>query len=199
MRTTVAAAVAALALGLAGCSNSGQPSPPPTPDQPTTTSSPADTAPTTEAAPPTTESPSETASTDLPPEATEDSEAGAEAFARHYLDVLNALSQNPSTGELTKLSADACRTCANFEAAISGLQERGERTNGPVAEVKSATAVMIGQDAHATVSITQLGPETLAADGSTATPSASPESVDLVFRLEWTGTAWIVNEIQVAE
>lgn len=197
MRTTVAAAVAALALGLAGCSDSGQPSPPPTPDQPTTTSSPADTAPTTEAAPPTTESPSETASTDLPPEATEDSEAGAEAFALHYIYLINQTGKRPEVGVLEPLGADGCKSCQNHEESVTYAAEHGQTLQGDTFEIDQSSALYYpeGQSAVVRVDVTQ--PEQhYFQDGEPTDRKLDAARATLVFRLVW-DDGWLVQEITV--
>ncbi len=196
MRTTVAAAVAALALGLAGCSNSGQPSPPPTPDQPTTTSSPSDTSPTTEAAP-TTEAPSETTSTGLPPEATEDSEAGAEAFALHYIELINQTGQNPEPGVLEPLSEETCKTCKNFEGNVDYLITNSLHNDGPAARVHGARAVDLGQTMNVHVELDQLEVDVVDQDGEVANSYELVEGVVFVFQLRYSD-GWTIEEIRVA-
>jgi hypothetical protein len=197
VRTTVAAAVAALALGLAGCSDSGQPSPPPTPDQPTTTSSPADTSPTTEAAP-TTEAPSETASTNLPPEATEDSEAGAEAFALHYIELINQTGQNPERGVLEPLADETCKTCKNFAGNVEYLITNGLHNDGPAARVHDARAVDLGSTTNVEVTFDQLQVDVVDADGEVSHSYELEENVTFVFRLAYRD-GWVIQEIRVAE
>ena len=197
MRTTVAAAVAALALGLAGCSDSGQPSPPPTQDQPTTTSSPADTSPTTKAAP-TTEAPSETASTNLPPEATEDSEAGAEAFALHYIELINQTGQNPEPGVLEPLSEETCKTCKNFEENVEYLIANELHNDGPAARVHSVNAVNLGATTNVELTFDQLQVNVVDGAGDVAHSYELEENVTFVFRLRYQD-GWLIEEIRVAE
>lgn len=196
MRTTVAAAVAALALGLAGCSNSGQPSPPPTPDQPTTTSSPSDTSPTTEAAP-TTEAPSETTSTGLPPEATEDSEAGAEAFALHYISLVNQLGREPRSGILEPLSADGCKSCANREEAVRYSETHDEHIDGETFEVVDSVALHNPSTNRAEVRVQVKQPElNVRNQGGDVVRTVPASEGTLVFDLAW-DQAWFIQEITV--
>lgn len=200
MRRTMAAAFTVLALGLTGCSDSGQPSEPPTPSEPLTTSSPttSDDAPTTEPAPPPeTESPSETASTEIPPEATEDSEAGAEAFALYYMELINVTGQDPQAGVLASLASDGCKTCLNFEKNVEYLLSNGLHNNGPAAEVHEAEAVDLGTTTNVEVTFDQLQVDVVDDRGEVANTYELVENVVFVFQLSYQ-EGWKVDEIQVA-
>ena len=121
-RLSIAAATASLTL-LAGCSAPTAPAQPPAAEDALTTSAPpADAAATTEA------EPTEEAEADEPPEmpaeAMEQTEAGAEAFVAHYLETLNDARKSGDTERLTALAAESCESCANFEASAQDGSER---------------------------------------------------------------------------
>lgn len=202
MRRTMAAAFTVLALGLTGCSDSGQPSEPPTPSEPLTTSSPttSDDAPTTEPAPPPeTESPSETASTEIPPEATEDSEAGAEAFVKSFLETFNRLGQSPEDGVLSKFSRDNCETCSNLESAIEQLVSAGHRTSGPAISVHDVSAVNLGGTTRVEAHLEQLGGELLDENGEVVQTAEAGGEFVYVFTLSRDGDQWLIDEVLIQE
>ncbi|TWE11849.1 hypothetical protein BKA23_0640 [Rudaeicoccus suwonensis] len=67
----------------------------------------------------------------VPEPARQHTAAGAEAFARYYIDLVNRLGQNPKPGVLEPLSLDSCKTCANFEDSAAYLSSHRERFSGP--------------------------------------------------------------------
>ncbi|WP_140399986.1 DUF6318 family protein [Aeromicrobium sp. PE09-221] len=67
----------------------------------------------------------------MPELAADDSPAGAEAFARHYIEVLNYSALTGDTAELENLSADDCTGCAKYiELYRSTYQNGGFFTGG---------------------------------------------------------------------
>ncbi|MGB3827777.1 MAG: DUF6318 family protein, partial [Ornithinimicrobium sp.] len=137
---TVAALSAAL-LATAACSGTEEASPPPTPQAALTTedstSAPDGVAATTAAPAP--DDAGQSAMVDGPPElpdaATEQTEAGAEAFVQHYIDVLNYASQNPDSIDLATLNTADCSSCFLFTELLDTLRTQQLRTTGPVFEV----------------------------------------------------------------
>lgn len=119
-RPVIVAAAVGLAL-LAGCGDPVEPSPPPTSEDALTTTSDAaaetEAAPTTEA--PETEEPEAQGPPEMPEEATEQTEAGAEAFVEHYFDTLNEARASGKTQVLSELASDDCRSCDNFEGTAA--------------------------------------------------------------------------------
>ena len=128
MRTT-ASLLIVVGLSLSACSDDPEPADVPTPTDSLTTDAESETGPETQSptsddvsatsepatnSPPddettTTSPPDDEATTsqaagipELPDEATEDSEAGAEAFALHYMELINATGLEPETGVLSR-------------------------------------------------------------------------------------------------
>ncbi|WP_194288639.1 DUF6318 family protein [Ornithinicoccus halotolerans] len=191
---------------LSACGGDEQPADPPEPEDALTatptaapTAAPDDESVTTEASE-TTSSPTDegAAIPEMPEEAEENTEEGAEAFARHYIDVLNAASQDPSTPALDELAEPDCKTCANFNDSVTALAEQGHRTEGPIAEPVNAVTTLRDSTARSSIRIRQLGPAVINESGEVVRPSQDAKEVELVFRLQHDGS-WKVTEILLDE
>jgi hypothetical protein len=134
----------------------------------------------------------------MPKEAEETSEEGAEAFARHYMEVFNALSQDPQAGTLTDLSRDGCQTCEAFQGSLNDMAEEGQRAEGPVVDVLDATAVATDEQADVSLDVRELGPPIVDADGETVMEAEEPAESQLVLILERGPGGWEVAEIQAS-
>ncbi|ACV06808.1 hypothetical protein I6I18_06755 [Kytococcus sedentarius] len=71
----------------------------------------------------------------MPPAAKENSEEGAEAFARWYVETLNHLWQQPQAGAIEQFSAPTCRQCANYEQTFREQEQSGEHQEGEAARI----------------------------------------------------------------
>ncbi|XKH04884.1 DUF6318 family protein [Kytococcus sedentarius] len=71
----------------------------------------------------------------MPPVAKENSEEGAEAFARWYVETLNHLWQQPQAGAIEQFSAPTCRQCANYEQTFREQEQSGEHQEGEAARI----------------------------------------------------------------
>lgn len=173
-RSVLTVLVSSLAV-VAACSGDTEPADPPTPTDSltTVTASPpdTDTDTATETAPSsTTESPTESPSESstepsteppttseaggvptMPEEAKEDTEAGAEAFALHYIDLINYTGMNPETGVLEPLAADGCKSCENHEASVAYGVENGDYLLNETFEVRDTVALFDASSSTATV------------------------------------------------
>ncbi|WP_028473940.1 DUF6318 family protein [Nocardioides alkalitolerans] len=102
-------ALAGIAAGttlLAGCTGDDA-SADPSPDETSSSSEPAE-----ETTEPDVDAP------ELPEAATEQSEAGAEAFVRYYIDALNHAQATGDSGLLAQLSGEECLGCLGFVEAV---------------------------------------------------------------------------------
>ncbi|WP_066636995.1 DUF6318 family protein [Serinicoccus hydrothermalis] len=186
-RTTVVAAVAGLVL-LAGCDSSTEPSAPPTSQDALTTPTEEpseDTAATSEPAETseeaTTEEPDADGAPEMPDEATEQTEAGAEAFAEHYISTLNWAYMTGETEAAQELSDPECQSCAGLIAEAEEYQ-----TEGDYVETEQTAATLSSDGARVEVTINQL-----------TGPGAG--EADIVVRLTPSQDAWIVDEITIVE
>lgn len=209
MRRGVAAL--ATALVLAGCQSETEPAPPPpSEDALTTTDAPAeDTAPATSPPPddveetsaePTTEAPETTEDSgppEFPVEAQEDSESGAEAFALHYIDMINYTSRYPEVGLLGALSSDGCASCRNREDSVAYSSEHGERMERDLFAVIESVPLHSPADSSAIVrvGVQQIAQDVFDEDDSVVDTIDDREAT-LVFELAWSGE-WLVDEVTV--
>lgn len=202
-RTPIAAAVISLAV-LAACDTSGEPSAPPTAQDAltTATSSPPEdevvtSEPVTEE--PTTEEPEAEGPPEMPAEAMEQTEAGAEAFVGHYLALLNYTGEQPRSGLLEGLGTEECGTCGQFEAAVVDLEENDQTYDGPLAAVVALAGVHMGETAVVTATVDQLGVSVVDADGTSERSFDSASGVQMEFQLVWADQGWRNNKILLVE
>lgn len=200
MRKTATSMVAAVALLLTGaCTDDSGPSAPPTPTDVVTSSPTSDPAPTT--ASPTTElSPTTdevSGPPEMPDEAREYSEAGAEAFVRHYVELLNYSTQAPESGLLEPYGLDSCQSCANLAGLSADMIERGERLAGPLLEIRSIHALTSGtQTGIVTAEVTQTGVERVDQDGNVVSAGGERREATFVFTMNF-DAGWSVELIQL--
>lgn len=183
-------------LTAAGCSTDPEPSPPPEPVDSVgrTTSEPPpddDTETATATAAPTTDA---SGRPELPPEATEQTEVGAEAFVNAYFEKFNALAENPVPGELNELSAVDCEGCRSFEQIINGLSENSERFGGRFIAVQIDKVNLAAQDAGVEISYRQLGAPLVASDGAPAGEGPDGQG-ELLCVVSWQDNRWTMTEI----
>lgn len=208
MKTMTLTMVAAGAL-LAGCSGEAEPAAPPPSEEALTTS---DTAPTTDAAPTTEEPPDDVVETTAPPDvvetteaggppelpevATEDSEAGAAAFAEHYLDTLNYSTTTSTSGLIDDLGDPECQTCDNFRELVDSYTSKDQYSDGPVITFDELEARATGETMVILANVTQPIPDTLDRDGNVVESGQEPSSFDMAIRLHWVDDGWRILEIQ---
>ena len=222
MRTT-ASLLLVVGLSLSACNSEPEPADVPTPTDSLTTDTESETGPETQSptsddvsatsepatnSPPdddttTTSPPDDEATTsraagipELPDEAMEDSEAGAEAFALHYIDLINATGIEPETGVLETLGADGCESCDNYEETITRSAEEGEFLRGDIFDVGETVSLHSPSDstANVRVAINQIEQDTYDADGEVVT-NVPADSTTLVFSLSYQD-GWLVNEVR---
>ncbi|MGO0576902.1 DUF6318 family protein [Ornithinimicrobium panacihumi] len=188
--TAIVAAVVSLGV-LAGCQPEAKPSAPPTSEPALTTSTPAVTsepAPTTEAPAPTTEevevtSEPEAGAPEMPEEALEPTEAGADQFVRHWISTFNYAYHHGEPELMDPLQAEGCASCEG----LAGLLKE------PSTESRYLTL-------HETTPIALPGSATVEADITQAATAKSKEtSATAVFELVHEDDRWLVAEIMVAK
>src|SRR5690606_1136375 len=106
---------------------------------------------------------------ELPEEANEDSESGAEAFALHYVDMINYTSRHPEVGLLEPLAAEGCKSCANHEDSVEYMVEHGETMEEDGLEVLDSVSLHEPANSVATVRI-----RTLQVEQSVLGPDGEP-------------------------
>src|SRR6476620_5625355 len=133
-RTYLPWAAALLALGTLGaCTSSGAAGSPGASSPTATSAGSTSKAPSSTAT--TTAAPSPTTSTDpiiakIPAPARPITKAGAEAFARFFIDSLNRGATKPDSGVLEGLFTPSCKTCSAMKASLKKLEVQGQRHAG---------------------------------------------------------------------
>ena len=155
LRSIRAGAVAAVAaVVLVGCNGGAEVEDPPTtasPSAPTSSPesspSPTETESTEE---PTTEGPTDepteaSALPELPEAAKENTPEGAEAFIRHYVDVLNQAHMHPELGLIERYADAGCESCESGKEAIQRLIDLDAHFDGEMYELQSLTPIGGGE------------------------------------------------------
>lgn len=198
--TAIIAAVASLAL-LPACTEETEPSPMPTSEDALTTATeePEDEAATSEpeetTEEPTTEEPDAKGPPEMPAEAEEQTEEGAVAFARHYVETLNYAMSNPRAGIVEPLALDNCATCDNFEELVAYGETEGEYLAEPMAEIGELTSIFTEDGARVVVPAVQMAQPFLK-DGQPVERKLEREELSLVIRVSWQDE-WLVESITV--
>jgi len=135
----------------------------------------------------------------MPPAAKEDSEAGAEAFAKFYIEMVNYLGQHPKEGVLEKLSTDGCSTCKNYEESISQLKQSGRRRSGPVGEVAAAQALGSAEGHEALLEINVPAYTLKDERGRVVDEFSAGASIELRFDLQPTAEGHLVRGVYVID
>ncbi|OLT33910.1 hypothetical protein BJF82_11495 [Kytococcus sp. CUA-901] len=87
----------------------------------------------------------------MPPVAKENSEEGAEAFARWYVETLNHLYQHPQTGILDQYAGDNCKGCATQLRVMDRSVRNGEVAQGDVYSILGSSVLMTGDSRYEAV------------------------------------------------
>ncbi|MGB3185109.1 MAG: DUF6318 family protein [Ornithinimicrobium sp.] len=194
--------VLSLALGgLAGCSEE-KASPPPTPEDSVGATSDEDTA-TASSGPDDASSTSAPVADpgipQLPPEAMEDSEAGAEAFAQFYMDLANYIGENPQSGILERYSNEGCSTCDVFEAQAEEFEANGNYYTGPAGIVQQVSALSNGAGYVADLDISVPAYRVLSSSGDVVETQEAGAEIRLEFDLVHDRQQFYVDEIYSVE
>lgn len=80
----------------------------------------------------------------MPAAASENSEEGAEAFARWYVETLNYLYQHPKAGVLEKYADDGCKTCAQHADFVAEEARDSKAMDGEALSILGASALDSG-------------------------------------------------------
>lgn len=182
-----AALLAAVSL-VGACSSTPEPTPGSTAPVVTTP------APSTSAPSPTVTTPSPSAS-GIPAAAKVKSKAGAEAFARFYIDLINPAWMTPDPSLLEPFSSSSCASCLDLIRTATDLKSKGQRYDSKVVEIPAVTAVDIqGDTAKVKFTLRQLRSSVV--DPSGAVVLTDPLQ-DFIRRLElqWEGGKWSVTDL----
>ncbi|MFK5633297.1 MULTISPECIES: DUF6318 family protein [unclassified Ornithinimicrobium] len=200
MRPAAYVAAALAALVLTGCGGGAEPSAPPTsePALTTATATPDEVVETSEAAATTAEPTEAAGPPKMPEEAKEQTEAGAEAFVLHYIDLINYTGMHPEVGLLEQNSTNNCGTCLQFSESVAKAEAEDTRQTGPIAEMGSPTSVVAGTSAVVTVKGAQQQVDVLNAEDEVVETYPRQDDVVMEFNLLYDGS-WRVDRLFLVE
>ncbi|WP_374927978.1 DUF6318 family protein [Kytococcus sedentarius] len=135
----------------------------------------------------------------MPAAAKENSEEGAEAFARWYVETLNYLYQHPQTGILEKYAGPDCKGCATQIRVMERSVEEGEVAQGEVYSILGSSSLAKGKgDFQAVVAFRQHPVPFVNDEGEVVDEMSSHPEFGLLFDLAykdgWTVMAQYSNE-----
>lgn len=166
-----------LLVALAGCGGDPKANPPPSPSPSTTPVS------TTPSAPA------------MPDAAKENSKAGAIAFVRHYVELLNHLEATGDEAPMLAVSGPSCRSCASVAHAANKIYDAGGHVEGGVWSITDAV-VQHPAPAAWTVRIKgEIAPSTVVSGGSEPTRHGTGGPANAEFVLTFDST-WKVAQWQ---
>ena len=134
----------------------------------------------------------------MPPAAKENSEEGAEAFARWYVETLNHLYQHPQTGVLDQYAGDSCKTCAKYERNIGRYVKEKRHTASSPIEIRGARVGVADAPAEVEVIVVvdQLPVRFVNAEGATVDSLSAINGMGLRLNMLYEGK-WTISSIPV--
>ncbi|MFL0459464.1 DUF6318 family protein [Kytococcus sedentarius] len=132
----------------------------------------------------------------MPPVAKENSEEGAEAFARWYVETLNHLYQHPQAGILDKYAGKDCQRCDRFAQVVREFSANDERAeSAPFKDVGANSLATEGDEYIARVALEQQPTRVVSADGSVGYQFEADDDQGLLFELTFSGDGWLIDDL----
>ena len=135
----------------------------------------------------------------VPDEAKYKTDAGAIAFAKHYLKTVNKVGQEPKVGVLEPLALPSCKTCAAQQKTTADDVTKRHRTTGDQFKIISAHRVAAEGSVQINVLCTQPAITVIDEKGKaveTVDPRTKP--FGMVFELSWVD-GWRAKTIRLDE
>jgi hypothetical protein len=134
----------------------------------------------------------------MPSAAKTDNDAAVEAFARHFINVINYTAHSGDRATIDKLSAPACESCKSIGDRAERTYADGGYIRGQGWSVKSANVVPNQRRNGVYVELTiDQHPETVLARPGTE-PTVYPGG-DHTFNMvvSWAGSSWLVSRLDL--
>jgi uncharacterized protein DUF6318 len=136
----------------------------------------------------------------MPAEAKGTNSRSAEAFARHYVDLINYAMHSGDTAAIRAMSTKQCQTCEAIAGAIDRVYEKSGHLEGAGWRVLTAAPAVSTSGKTARVSMQIRISKQIAYSAPHASPSASmPQTGNLDFGLIRSGKAWVTDELRANE
>jgi hypothetical protein len=128
------------------------------------------------------------------------SQAGAVAFAKHWIDVFNEAGQSGDTSDLKRLSAPECKACSNFVNMIEDLYATGGRLETRGWAVQAAVpAEGLSVDRPRVSMRVKQAPQKVH-DGESGSVESFPGGyATFSARLTWMADSWSMSELVIVE
>jgi hypothetical protein len=132
----------------------------------------------------------------VPPQATEATPEGAAEFARLFYSEIARGFQTADPALVSRLSADDCRTCSEYIASITAVQEQGWRAKGGDFEILFAVAPAVeGDTAKVDVGWNFSPVQYIDGSGSVVDDGPPVTGVEEQLKLRRDGDSWIVTAV----
>jgi hypothetical protein len=177
MRRSVFVAMAALVV-LAGCGGDPKADPSPSPSTAPVSTTPSPTAPV------------------MPAAASENTKAGAIAFVRYYIELINHAQATGDIGRLKEVEDPGCKSCTNGRNYLAMIYGDGGHISGGVWTVQSATAQRSGENWAVTVKGRFAPSDVFASPGSPAKHARGGQTLTnfVVWRAnDWKVRTWFAS------
>jgi hypothetical protein len=132
-----------------------------------------------------------------PAEAREKTSAGAAAFVRFYIGLINDAYRTGASEPLRKYAGPTCDSCMSIAAAVDDIYENGGHSEGGQLTIKALTPTGVTEGVQPTVVVlaNKTRFQQFDADG-TGTDTVAAEERRLYFDLDWTRSSWLVHGIR---
>jgi hypothetical protein len=187
-RVTGMALASALALALIGCSADADPRAAPSATTPTTPS------PTSPSASATTAEPKGPTEPSLPPGAKASNRAGAEAFVRYYVELVNFAGRTGDTTELERRSS-GCSSCDNLVSAFRTTYAQGGHYETRGWRIDSQFTVPESRGTWVSLLEVRQPPMIWVERAGAEPTELPPKRLKLRFEVEWLSHGWSVSRL----
>ena len=134
---------------------------------------------------------------DVPEAARPHTDAGAEAFVRHWVDVQSSAWTRPEAGLLPLLCLPTSKSCANTEATAAELVANRRHYSGTPVSITSAVIFGPREGALSVLVLSVQEERSIIDDKGNVVEKVPRSSGTLDFRLVWQGERWWVSGIYV--
>lgn len=122
---------------------------------------------------------------------------GGEAFAKFYLEQLNASWMAADPEPLKTLSLSTCKTCANYIETAESLREAGDRYAGPPGTYRLSIVLpeSTGNTKYVEMTYYQNAEPIIGSEGQVVSSNKRLTAVS-VMTVQWTSSGWRMAEVQ---
>ena len=136
----------------------------------------------------------------MSPEARGSDRAAAEAFARHYVDLVNYSSATGETAALEAAGTSACKSCAAIAGNVREIYDRGGRIESQGWTIEKIKAVRLTSARAAVLQLSvRQSAETVRKKRNGPTESFDGGMQPMVMHLRSNSSEWVVDRLDLVE